>query len=103
MGLAKFIQDKLGITELKQEVAKLPRLEQVPALNERYLQLLTPLEELTKLMLRPEADDTLIMFHLRAMGYFGGTKVSEAYKKGLLHGGSERVRKLTHEEEYQND
>lgn len=72
----KYLKKQLGIIEIQE------RIERIPVLNERYLKLLTPLECLLSRLNEPEGDDTLVMHHLRCMGYFGGWKVRNAYLEG---------------------
>ena len=63
-------------------------IKAIPVLNSRYLELLTPMEALYKLLLEPEGDDSLVMHHIRCMGLAGGWKAKEQYEKGKKHGRS---------------
>lgn len=83
-----YIRNKLGIARLEQDVRR------IPALNERYLKLLTPMESLMHTLNKPEGDDSLVMHHMRSMGYFGGHAVRDAYLKGQKESGRELDRQL---------
>lgn len=72
----KYLRDKLGITGLEREVENL-RVS-MPALDARNRQVLTAVESLLNTLKTPTADDSLIMFHLRSMGYCGGWKVKQS-------------------------
>ena len=75
-----YLRTKLGITELQKDI------KAIPALNTRYLALLTPMEALYNLLLSSEGDDSLVMHKLRSMGLCGGWHAKELYEKGKLHG-----------------
>lgn len=77
-----YLRKKLGISDIYSQISN------IPVLNERYLRILTPLEALLARLDEPEGDDSLVMHHMRCMGYFGGWKVREAYLEGLKHGKS---------------
>lgn len=80
----KYLRRKLGITDLEKTI------KEMPILNERYLKLLLPLEALLARLNEPDGDDTLVMHHMRCMGYFGGWKIRDAYLEGKKHGKSEQ-------------
>ncbi len=61
----KWLQRKLGITALRDEGI---------ILAARHRQVLTAVESLVSVLQTPCEDDSLIIFHLRAMGYCGGFK-----------------------------
>ncbi len=83
MDIFKYLREKLQITELQQTIKNLP------SLNDRYLKMLNPMENLYSLLLEPEGDDSLVMHKLRCMGLCGGWKIKEQYEKGRKHGFSE--------------
>lgn len=96
----KYLKRKLGL-DLLQEIRK--DIKNVPTLNDRYLELLTPMEAVYKLLLKPEGDDTLIMHHLRCMGLCGGWEVRRHYLKGALHGQtSDNVREAAEAQRKEN-
>jgi hypothetical protein len=72
-------------------LSKLNDLLKAPALNERYLQMLTTLESLYGVLLEPEGDDSLVIHKIRCMGLCGGWKAREQYLKGALHGKNSQV------------
>lgn len=76
----KYIKNKLGIAALEKKI------DAIPVLNERYLNLLTPMEAIYQRLLEPEGDDSLVMFHLRSMGLCGGWRIKEIYETGKKHG-----------------
>lgn len=72
----KYLRRKLGITGLESEIESLRA--SVPALDARNRQVLTAVESLMNTLKTPTADDSLIMFHLRSMGYCGGWKAKQS-------------------------
>ncbi len=70
-----YIKRKLGIADLKSEMESLKN--SIPALDTRNRQVLTAVESLMRTLEIPTEDDSLIMFHLRSMGYCGGWKVKD--------------------------
>lgn len=81
MNVFGYLRRKLGIDDLQKQ------LKETPVLNERYLELLTPMESLLRTLNKPEGDDSLVMHHMRSMGYFGGHAVRDAYLKGQKESG----------------
>lgn len=71
----KYLKRKLGITDLERSFQHLT--VSIPALDARNRQVLTAVESMLHVLNTPTADDSLIMFHLRCMGYCGGWKVKE--------------------------
>lgn len=61
-----YLKKKLGIVELQEQIVKQQEFE-----NEIYHKLSC----LLNILKTPTPDDSLIMFHLRCMGYAGGWKV----------------------------
>lgn len=71
----EYVRRKLGITDLEREISSLRT--SIPALDARNRQVLTSVESVMHTLKTPTADDSLIMFHLRCMGYCGGWKAKE--------------------------
>lgn len=71
----KYLKRKMGITGLEAEISNLTA--SIPALDARNKQTLTAVESLMNTLKTPTADDSLIMFHLRSMGYCGGWKIKQ--------------------------
>lgn len=78
----KFLRKKLGITDLVVEIRNLKA--SIPALDARNRQTLTAVESLMSTLKTPTNDDSLIMFHLRSMGYCGGWKI-KGYGSNVDH------------------
>lgn len=76
----KYLKHKLGITELASEIQNLKY--SIPALDSRNRQVLTAFDSLMTTLKTPTSDDSLVMYHLRCMGYCGGWKIKSDQSKG---------------------
>lgn len=74
-GVWKYLQRKLGIEQLERKVDGLTA--ELPMLDARHRAVLTAVESALHVLKMPTVDDSLVMFHLRCMGYCGGWKAKE--------------------------
>lgn len=75
----KYLKRNMGITDLAAGLESLKA--SIPALDSRNRQVLTAVESLMNTLNTPTADDSLIMYHLRCMGYAGGWKAKERLER----------------------
>lgn len=88
----KYLRRKLGLDRMEQ------RIEGIPVLNVRYMELLTPLESVLAKLKDAEGDDTLVMHHMRCMGYFDGWEAKRIYEEGRKHGKAQEQLNLSMKE-----
>lgn len=79
-----YLKGKLGISKIGDDIDRIEsKLNKVPGLEARHRQVLTAIETVLHVLESPTSDDSLVMHHLRCMGYCGGWKAKNGNQSNV--------------------